>query len=88
MDVAPAVAEVAVVTGAVVQGACGQQYAAAVAWCGSKQCALVEPQATADGGMIATDGRQPACMQQWAADVVCVQQCAAERRVCDSVQWQ
>ncbi len=32
MDVAPAVAEVAVVTGAVVQGACVQQYAAAVAW--------------------------------------------------------
>ncbi len=32
MDVAPAVAEVAVVTGAVVQRACMQQYAAAVAW--------------------------------------------------------
>ncbi len=32
MDVAPAAAEVAVVTGAVVQGACMQQYAAAVAW--------------------------------------------------------
>ncbi len=32
MDVAPAAAEVAVVTGAVVQGACVQQYAAAVAW--------------------------------------------------------
>jgi hypothetical protein len=32
MDVAPAVAEVAVVTGAVVQGACVQQYAAAAAW--------------------------------------------------------
>ncbi len=29
---APAAAEVAVVTGAVVQGACMQQYAAAVAW--------------------------------------------------------
>ncbi len=32
MDVAPAVAEVAVVMGAVVQGACVQQYAAAAAW--------------------------------------------------------
>ncbi len=32
MDLAPAAAEVAVVTGAVVQGACVHQYAAAVAW--------------------------------------------------------
>jgi hypothetical protein len=32
MDVAPAAAEMAVVTGAVVQGGCVQQYAAAVAW--------------------------------------------------------
>ncbi len=32
MDVAPAAAEVAVVTGAVLQGACVQQYAAAAAW--------------------------------------------------------
>ncbi len=32
MDVAPAAAEVAVVTGAVVQGGCVQQYAAAAAW--------------------------------------------------------
>jgi hypothetical protein len=32
MDVAPAAAEVAVVTGAVVQGVCVQQYAAAAAW--------------------------------------------------------
>jgi hypothetical protein len=32
MDVAPAAAEGAVVTGAVVQGACEQQYAAAAAW--------------------------------------------------------
>ncbi len=32
MDMAPAVAEVVVVTGAVVQGACVQQYAAAAAW--------------------------------------------------------
>ncbi len=32
MDVAPAAAEVSLVTGAVVQGACVQQYAAAAAW--------------------------------------------------------
>jgi hypothetical protein len=32
MDVAPAAAEVALVMGAVVQGACMQQYAAAAAW--------------------------------------------------------
>jgi hypothetical protein len=56
--------------------------------CGSEQCALVEPQAVADGGTIAMDGRQPACVQQRAADVACVQQRAAERRVCNSVQWQ
>ncbi len=56
--------------------------------CGSEQCALVEPQAAADGGMIAIDGRQPACVQQRATDVACVQQRAAEQRVCDSVQRQ
>jgi hypothetical protein len=32
MDVAPVPAEVAVVTGAVVQGACVQLYSAAAAW--------------------------------------------------------
>ncbi len=32
MDMAPAAVEVAVVTGAVVQGACVQQYAAAAVW--------------------------------------------------------
>ncbi len=56
--------------------------------CGSKQHALVELQAAADGGTIALDGRQPGCVRQQAADVVCVQQRAAERRVCDSVQQQ
>ncbi len=56
--------------------------------CGSKQCALVEPQAAADGGTIAMDGRQPVYVHQQAADVECVQQCAAERSVCNSVQWQ
>ncbi len=56
--------------------------------CGSEQRALVEPQAAADGGTIAMDGRQPACVRQRAADAACVQQRAAERRVCNSVQWQ
>jgi hypothetical protein len=56
--------------------------------CGSKQHALVEPQAAVDGDMIAMDGRQPACVQQWAADVACVQQRAAELHVCDSEQRQ
>jgi hypothetical protein len=56
--------------------------------CGSKQCALVEPQAAADGGTITMDGRQPACVQQQAADVAFVQQRAAERRVCNRVHRQ
>ncbi len=56
--------------------------------CSSEQRALVEPQAAADGGMMAMDGRQPVCVQQGAADVVCMQQGAAERRVCNSVQRQ
>ncbi len=56
--------------------------------CGSKQRALLEPQAAADGGTIAMDGRQPACMQQQAADVACMQQRAAEGCVCNSVQRQ
>ncbi len=49
MDVAPAAAEVAVVTGAVVQGTCVQQYAAAVAW--------VHQQAACVGGAAGGGGR-------------------------------
>jgi hypothetical protein len=56
--------------------------------CGSEQHELVELQVVADGGTIAMNGRQPACVRQRAADVACVQQHAAERRVCDSVQRQ
>jgi hypothetical protein len=56
--------------------------------CGSEQHVLVESQAAADRGTIAMDGRQPACVQQQAADVACVQQRAAERCVCESVQRQ
>ncbi len=42
MDVVPAAAEVAVVTGAVVQGACVQQYAAAAAWVWQKAACVGE----------------------------------------------
>ncbi len=56
--------------------------------CGSKQRALVEPQAAADGGTIAMDGSQRACVRQQAADVACVQQGAAEQHVCNSMQRQ
>ncbi len=34
-------------------------------------------QALVAGGMIAMDGRQPACMRQWSTDVACVRQHAA-----------
>ncbi len=47
MDVAPAAAEVAVEAGAVVEAACVQQYAAALAWVG-QQAACVS--AAAGGG--------------------------------------
>ncbi len=53
MDVAPAVAEVAVVTGAVVQGECVQQYAAAAAW--------VQQQAACVGGAAGGSGRGHDC---------------------------
>jgi hypothetical protein len=49
MGVAPAAAEVAVVKGAVVQGACVQQYAAAAAW--------VRQQAVCVGGAAGGGGR-------------------------------
>jgi hypothetical protein len=45
--------------------------------CGSKQRACVRQQAAAAGGMIAMDGKQPACMWQWTTDAACVQQHAA-----------
>ncbi len=43
MDVAPAAAEVAVVMGAVVQGVCVQQYAAAVAWVWQQEACVGAP---------------------------------------------
>jgi hypothetical protein len=88
MDVAPAAVEVAVVMGAVVQGGCVQQYAAAAAW--------VWQRAACVGGAAGGGGRGHNC-NGWqaarvraavAADVACVQQCAAERGVCGNVQWQ
>ncbi len=44
---------------------------------GSKQRACVWQQAVAARGRIAMDGRQPACMRQWAADATCMRQRAA-----------
>ncbi len=61
MDVAPAAAEVAVVTGAVVQGACVQQYAAAVAW--------VRQQAACVGGAADSGGRGHNCNRWQAASM-------------------
>ena len=87
MDVAPAAAEVAVVMGAVVQGVCVQQYAAAVAW--------VWQQAACIGGATGSSGRGHDCNGWQAASVraavgsgcgmratacsgtACVRQCAA-----------
>ncbi len=56
--------------------------------CNSKQRALVEPQVAADGGRITMDGRQPACVQQQAADAGCMHQREAERHVCNNMQRQ
>jgi hypothetical protein len=42
--------------------------------CGSKQHACVRQLAAVAGGTITMDVRQPACMQQRAADAACVQQ--------------
>ncbi len=61
MDVAPAAVEVAVVTGAVVQGACVQQYAAAAAW--------VRQRAACIGGAAGGSGRGHDCNGWQAASV-------------------
>ncbi len=63
MDVVPAAAEVAVVSGAVVQGACMQQYAAAAAW--------VRQRAACVGGAAGSGGRGHDC-NGWQAASVCV----------------
>ncbi len=64
MDAAPAAVEAAVKAGAVVEVACVQQYAAAMAWV-LQQAAYVC--AAAGGGGQENDhkdGRQPACLRQ------------------------
>ncbi len=61
MDVAPAAAEVAMVTGAVVQGACVRQYAAAAAW--------VQQQAACVGGAAGGGRRGHDCNGWQAASV-------------------
>jgi hypothetical protein len=61
MDVAPAAAEVAVVKGAVVQGGCMQQYAAAAAW--------VWQQAVCVGGAAGGSGQGHDCNGWQAASV-------------------
>jgi hypothetical protein len=61
MDVAPAAVEEAVVTGAVVQGACMQQYAAAAAW--------VQQQAACVGGATGGGRRGHDCNERQAASV-------------------
>jgi hypothetical protein len=61
MDVAPAAAEVAVVMGAEVQGACVQQYAAAAAW--------VRQRAACIGGAAGGGGRGHNCNGWQAASV-------------------
>ncbi len=61
MDVATAAAEVAVVMGAVVQGACVQQYAAAAAW--------VWQQAACVGGAACGSGQGHDCNGWQAASV-------------------
>ncbi len=86
MDVAPAAAEVAVVTGAVVQGVCVQQYAAAVArvW---QRAACVGGAAGSGGWGHDHNGWQAASMRAAVGSgcgmratacsrAVCVRQCA------------
>ncbi len=68
--------------GAVVEAACMQQYAAAVAWVW-QQAACVCAAAGGSGrgndcdGRHAASGMQPACVRQWAANAACMQQRAA-----------
>ncbi len=65
-----------------------QQYAAAAAWVRQGAACVGGAAGVVDGGTIAMDGRQPACVRQRAVDGVCVQQHAAEQRVCNSMQRQ
>ncbi len=79
MDVAPAAAEVAVVIGAVVQGACMLQYAAAAVW--------VRQQAACVGGAAGGNGRGPDCNGWQAASVHAAagSGCGVHATVCSGV---
>jgi hypothetical protein len=87
MDVAPAATEVALVTGAVVQGACMQQYAAAAAWV-RQQAACVCGAADGSGlghncngwqaaNVHAAVGNRCGVHATACSGAACVQQCAA-----------
>jgi hypothetical protein len=62
--------------------------------CGSEQRACVRQQAVSAGGTITMDGRQPACVRQWAADAACMQQraavaaCVQQRAAAAACVWQ
>ncbi len=79
MDVAPAVAEVAVVTGAVVQGACVQQHAAAAAW--------VQQRTACIGGAAGSGGRGHNRNGSQAASVraAAVSRCGMHAMACSGV---
>ncbi len=68
MDVAPAAAKVAVKAGAVVEAVCMQQYAAAAAWMLQQAACVCVAPGNGGQGNDCKDGRQPACVQQWAAN--------------------
>ncbi len=79
MDVAPAAMEVAVVTGAVVQGGCVQQYAAAAAW--------VWQRAACVSGAAGSGGRRHNCNGWQAASVHAAvgSRCGMHATVCSGV---
>jgi hypothetical protein len=81
MSVAPAAAEEAVVTGAVVQGECVQQYAAAAAW--------VQQQAACIGGAAGGGGRGHN-RDGWQAASVCAAAgsgCGVRATACNGAAW-
>jgi hypothetical protein len=81
MDVAPAAAEVAVVTGAVVQGVCVQQYAAAVVWV-QQQAACIGGAAGGSGGGHNCNRWQAASVRAAAGSGCGVRATACSRAVC------
>jgi hypothetical protein len=81
MDMAPVAAEVAVVTGAVVLGACVQQYAAAAAWV-QQQAACVGGAAGGGGRGHNCNGWQAASMRAAAGSGCGVRATACSRATC------